>query len=354
MKAAGTLLDSTDKPFNFGHMFMGGTTVKSCSTKARVAAKHLKLPVGMNSGDAESARPIELDDRKKRLAESSSKRISHQIDRGKLKLPRNRDKKRNLVHIHEINTERDIPMARENVRRDRDRRGNHVVPSTTNCFAFQRMDVGPKNVLGSKNVRSTNGTIRNEVVFHDPQEIFGRRIANHALKLTSEKSLGVITSGVVRTFIGYSDHESHALLSRRRRAGSVKVVEPGRRLMEALFTPIRLLDDKCSLLGAVITDPEVRRGIRERQDVGNPIRVVPHLAGVTRHATNHVGDSPSCIATDTHAARGGVDVAEKVLVTKNVHCRLIVEQHPRLGKRTVNMGKLKGILHGKILNPLQK
>jgi hypothetical protein len=124
--------------------------------------------------------------------------------------------------------------------------------------------------------------------------------------------------------------------------------------MEALFTPIRLLDDKRSLLGAVITDPEVRRGIRERQDVGNPIRVVPHLAGVTRHATDHVGDGLSCIATDTHAARGGVDVAEKVLVTKNVHCRLIVEQHPRLGKRTVNMGKLKGILHGKILNPLQK
>jgi hypothetical protein len=71
-------------------------------------------------------------------------------------------------------------------------------------------------------------------------------------------------------------------------------------------------------------DLEVHCSIQEGQDVGNPIGVIPDLTWVTRHATDHVGHSPACIAMDMHATRGGVDVMEKA-VTKNVHGGLIVK-----------------------------
>jgi hypothetical protein len=67
---------------------------------------------------------------------------------------------------------------------------------------------------------------------------------------------------------------------------------------------------------------------------------------------DHVGDSPTGIAPNTHATRGRVNVPEKVFVAEDVNSRLVIKENPRFGERTVNVGKLKRILDGEVFNSL--
>ena len=87
-----------------------------------------------------------------------------------------------------------------------------------------------------------------------------------------------------------------------------------------MFHPVRLLDNECSVVPAVVMHSLViRLHVGQRYDVRNAIGIVPHLPRITRDATDHdVHDHPACIAAHVHALAAGLHIGQKHFAVENI------------------------------------
>ena len=150
------------------------------------------------------------------------------------------------------------------------------------------------------------------------EEIACAGVADHPLYPRHELGTGVISIGVLRLVIIYSLDQCDTL------RWHVEVVQSPLQLNEVFDEPIWFVDYKFILFGTVIGDMKLSADFSQGQNIGNPIRVVPHCP-ISTELTHEVGPGDPCIAMDVHPPIRFTDVSEEPMVAEDRDSGLAVE-----------------------------
>lgn len=123
--------------------------------------------------------------------------------------------------------------------------------------------------------------------------------------------------------------------------------------MKQRTLPLGFSTTKGSLLPfTIIVHSKTFLRVGDGDNVHDPGRVVPDFPGVPWELTDQVRDGPPHVAAHTHALGGLLYILQQQLVAENVHCGLVVEEHPCFRQPAIKLRKLEQFLDHELLHAL--
>jgi hypothetical protein len=177
--AAGAFLDGADAAFDVRYMFFLAADVEvRVQVASDGAAGAFKLRVAKDNSNAEASLPIyavnvlQCFDERRCLAIRQNGGCNESYISGY------GEEKRNFVHEHNINTERDVAVLCHDGLRDVCEVGTDAREGTAGCLALHGADVTSKDMVCIYCILSGNGTVWEGVPFDVAEEILEFRSAN--------------------------------------------------------------------------------------------------------------------------------------------------------------------------------